>query len=57
MKSALPDRDKLIAEGGAPEPGYAAWKQAKIEQGLAQTADRAAMIPVEQVWRDLTLER
>ena len=57
MKPVLPDRDKLTAEGSPTEPGYAAWKQAKIEQGLAQCADRAAMIPVEQIWRDLKLER
>lgn len=57
MKAALPDRDELQADGETPEPGYAAWKQAKVEKGLAQTADRSAMIPVEQVWRDLKLER
>lgn len=41
----------------AIEPGYAAWKRAKIERGLEQARDRSAMIPVEQIWRDLTLER
>jgi hypothetical protein len=44
-------------DGEATEPGYAAWKQAKIERGLEQPRDRSAMIPVEQVWRDLKLER
>ncbi|WP_153810791.1 hypothetical protein [Sphingomonas sp. RIT328] len=39
------------------EPGYAAWKRAKIERGLDQSRDRGAMIPVDQIWRDLTLER
>lgn len=57
MKPAISDRDKLTAEGGAVDAGYMDWKQAKVEKGLAQRADRAAMIPVEQVWRDLKLER
>lgn len=57
MKPTAPDLDKLAAEGGAVDTGYAAWKQAKIEKGLAQRTDRAAMIPVEQIWRDLKLER
>lgn len=57
MKSAAHDRDKLQGEGGTVEPGYAVWKQAKVERGLAQTADRRGMIPVEQIWRDLKLER
>lgn len=39
------------------EDGYEAWKRAKIERGLAQSRDRAAMIPVEQLLRDLKLER
>ncbi|HXH17048.1 MAG TPA: hypothetical protein VNJ10_13050 [Sphingomonas sp.] len=34
--------------------GYDAWKRAKIERGLAQAQDRSAMIPVEQVLRDLS---
>ncbi|MEG3088064.1 hypothetical protein [Sphingomonas sp. PB4P5] len=51
---ALP-AEKLAARG-REESGYAAWQRAKIERGLAQSRDRAAMIPVEQVWRDLKLE-
>lgn len=48
--------DHETPDGGeATEPGYAAWKRAKIERGLAQARDRSAMIPVEQVWLDLTL--
>jgi len=39
------------------EPGYDAWKRAKIERGLAQAQDRDAMIPVEQILADLKLER
>ena len=48
--------EKITEEAGAVERGHAAWQRAKIERGLAQSKDRAAMIPVEQVWRDLKLE-
>jgi len=48
---------KVDAEGGVIERGYDAWKRAKIERGLAQSRNRDAMIPVEQLWRDLSLER
>jgi len=57
MKPVIDMDDKLVDEGGVPEAGYAAWKRAKIARGLAESRDRAAMIPVEQVWRDLKLER
>lgn len=50
------ERDKLTEQEGSA-PGYAAWKRAKIERGLAQSRDREAMISVEQLWRDLKLER
>lgn len=56
MKPTVPDRDKVEPSGGAVEAGYDAWKRAKIERGLLESRDRAAMIPVEQVWRDLKLE-
>ena len=57
MKQAIDPRDK-ISEADAPvERGYAVWKQAKIERGLEQARDRGAMIPIEQVLRDLKLER
>ncbi len=51
-----PNHDDAVSETPA-EPGYAAWKRAKIERGLEQSRDRAAMISVDQIWRDLTLER
>ncbi len=57
MKPTLPDREKLDSEGAAVEPGYAEWKRANVAAGLAQSCDRKAMIPVDQVWRDLNLER
>ncbi len=42
--------------GGGPanEQDYVAYKRAKIERGLEQSRDRSAMIPIEQVWRDLS---
>ena len=48
--------DKLAEDAGPAERGHAAWQRVKIERGMAQSKDRAAMIPVEQVWRDLKLE-
>ena len=50
-------RDGIAADGGPAEPGYAAWKRAKVERGLAQSRDRTAMIPIEQVWRELLAGR
>ncbi|UZW57267.1 hypothetical protein NUH86_21355 [Sphingobium sp. JS3065] len=57
MKSRTDPHDKLAEQGSAPERGYAAWKRAKIERGLAQAEDRAGMIPVERILRDFGLER
>jgi hypothetical protein len=56
MKPTVIPAEKVAEQAGAAEPGYAAWERAKIERGVAQSRDRAAMIPVEQVWRDLKLE-
>jgi hypothetical protein len=56
MKPATDPRDKVADVEGTAERGYEAWKRAKVERGLAQAQDRAAMIPVEQVLRDLKLE-
>lgn len=36
------------------EPGHDAFVRAKVLKGLEQSRDRATMIPLEQVWRDLT---
>ncbi|WP_210359359.1 hypothetical protein [Sphingomonas beigongshangi] len=33
----------------ARDKGYAAWKRAKIERGLAQRRDRSAMIPADAI--------
>lgn len=56
MKPAIPDRDKVNPVEGAADAGYDVWKRAKIERGLLESRDRSAMIPVEQVWRDLKLD-
>ncbi len=57
MKPTLPDRDKLEVEGDSTEPGYDDWKRSKVEHGLAQSRVRESLIPVEQIWNDLKLER
>lgn len=57
MKSSSLSKDKVHDTEGPAERGYGAWKRAKVERGLKQAEDREAMIPVEQVWRDLNLER
>ena len=56
MASVVGQRDKLDAEPVTTEAGYDAWKRAKIERGLEQSRHRPAMIPVDQVLRNLLLE-
>lgn len=56
MATVTVPAEKIAEEAGSVELGHAAWQRAKVERGLAQSKDRAAMIPVEQVWRDLKLE-
>jgi hypothetical protein len=43
-----------LANDEAIEPSYDAWFRAKVARSLEQNRDRAAMIPVEQVLRDLS---
>ncbi|MBN8814022.1 MAG: stability determinant [Sphingomonas sp.] len=57
MKPKAPLADKLDDDIGVTEPGYDAWKRAKVERGLAQAKNRAAMIPAEQVLDTLKLAR
>lgn len=57
MKSAASAADKLEEAGSPADPGYDAWKRSKVERAKAEATDRQAMIPAEQVWRDLGLER
>jgi len=57
MATANDFADKLSVDGDVTDRGHDAWLRAKVERGLAESCDRAAMIPVEQVLRDLSLER
>jgi hypothetical protein len=56
MKPIVIPAEKVAEQDGAADTGYAAWERAKIERGLAQSRDRATMIPIEQAWRHLKLE-
>lgn len=47
--------DKVDPSGGA-EADHDAFVRAKVREGLGQSRDRGAMIPLEQAWRDLTVE-
>ncbi|HEX4694938.1 hypothetical protein [Sphingomonas sp.] len=57
MKHTAITDEKVEADTAAQEPGYAAWKRAKVERGLAQAKDRSAMIPADQVLDALKLAR
>ena len=57
MKPIAIPAEKVSEHEGASDPCYAAWERAKIERGLTQSRDRAAMIPVEQVWAGLGVDR
>jgi hypothetical protein len=54
MATANDFADKLSAANDAIDHGYEAWLRAKVEQGLAESRDRAAMTTVEQVLRNLS---
>lgn len=56
MKPLTDPRLKTDETDGPIARGYAAWKRAKVERGLAQAQDRGAMIPVEQILADLKSE-
>lgn len=45
--------DKLVDDGSAPEPGYAAWKAARVARAQDQSRDRGSMIEAEAVWKQL----
>ncbi len=57
MPARIDEHDGSAADGSSVERGYEAWKRTKIERGLVESRDRASMIPIEQLWRDLPLER
>ena len=48
MKPATDPSEKTQKPDGPAEPGYAAWKRAKVERGLAEAENRDAMIPIRQ---------
>ncbi|MGK6318496.1 hypothetical protein ACMGER_03115 [Sphingomonas sp. DT-204] len=53
MRTASDLNDKILPDEGAVERGYESWKRSKIERGIEQSKDRSAMIPAEQILRDL----
>lgn len=46
--------DKLEADGGAADRGYAAWFRAKVEKAWEQSRYRNVMIPIDRVLRDFS---
>jgi hypothetical protein len=56
IKTAAPSY-KIADTSEALELGHARWKQEKVQLGLKQSEDRASLIPSDQVWRKLGLER
>lgn len=57
MPARIDEHDGSAADGSSVERGYEAWKRTKIERALVESRDRASMIPIEQLWRHLPLER
>lgn len=57
MATNVDQFEKLEVDHGTVDHGYESWKRAKIECGQRQAQDRSSMIPVEQVLRDLTIDR
>lgn len=55
MATRAQDWDEPDGEGVSAE--HDAFVRAKVLKALEQSRDRAAMIPLEQVWRDLIVER
>ena len=49
----IPQADKLVDDGSAPEPGYAAWMAARVARAQDQAKDRGAMIEADMVWKQL----
>ena len=53
MAARAQDWERSDAENAAG-PAHDDFVKAKVRKGLEQSRDRAAMIPIEQAWRDLT---
>jgi hypothetical protein len=51
-----PGHFKITDTDEPVEPGYTAWKRAKILKALEDAQDRSKMIPAETVWKKLGLE-
>ncbi len=49
--------EHLRPDEESTDPAYLAWKEAKIRAGLAQSKDRANMIPAHKLWAEFKLER
>lgn len=52
-----PPEYKTADTDEAVQVGHAAWKREKVMRGLEQAKDREHLIPPDQVWRNLGLER
>lgn len=49
MRTSAPPVDEAHRTDVPREDGYAEWKRAKVERALAESRQRGAMIPAEQV--------
>ena len=54
MATRAQDQSEPDPAGGGVDPDHDAYVRAKVQRGLEQSRDRSAMIPIEQVWRDLS---
>lgn len=52
MATRAQDHDDHAQEGAARRD-HDEWVRAKVLNGLEQSRDRASLVPIEQVWRDL----
>jgi hypothetical protein len=58
MKAKTAPQPYVLTDGDdVSETGYVAYKKQKIERGLEQVKVRSTLIPADQVWRNLGLER
>jgi hypothetical protein len=55
-KPAVPAA-KIADTGETAQRGHAAWKRGKVLRGIEQAENRDGLIPSNQVWRKLGLER
>ena len=55
-KAALPQY-KIADTSEVNQLGHSKWKAEKVKLGLKQAEDRSSLIPSEQVWHKLGLER